>query len=265
MKSHLVACLLALACPAFALAHHTVSDHTIEEGRVQSFYGLNTDLLGVDFGTIRGTVITLAPRAQWALSDQWALGARVPVHVFRSGDSNPDTLGFGDLDLLIKKSDLTGDWHITWGLGVEVPTGARSKGLGTGHLEISPVLSVMSAGELRFHGTLSLLWSFAGHDHGTIASIPDPVNLVAPHGNRELQYHLGVLTPISGQAYFNAVLGGASVLSGEDGTEGSTFWLSPQFGWMSSQTTRVVLAPQIPFGGHQRYQWKVTLNLDYLF
>lgn len=253
------------AAPALSYAHHPVQEHYFEHAKIQAFYGLDAELMGVDFGEVQGTVLTAAPKLNLSFSEDWGAGARVPLHFFLSDGARADDAGLGDIDLVVKRVLQHEGLHFTLGLSTTLPTGSQTKGFGSGHLETSPFVSAMTmGGPFRLHGTAGLLWAFAGHEHGT-PTAPEPVNLVAPHGEKELQYHVGGIIDLSPETYLNAVAGGQTVLEADGEVTGSSFWFGPQLGWMPSASTRVVAAPQLPIGGHRRFDWKGTLSVDLLF
>jgi hypothetical protein len=258
--------LLALVfLPALAFAHHPIEEQQPGHASVRSALGTELEHGTFDFAGAKGNFESLRVRGAFRLSDSLEASAWIPFHRL-SIDGAPSTSGPGDVDLGVKSAIAAPceGCAVSVGASAELPTGDEHKGIGSGHLELSPFVSAeVPGGGVHFHGTLGGLFSIGGHhDHGP--ATPQTPNFVAPHADREIQTHLGVAVPLSSLT-LNALVGSATALGHSATFPGTAGFAGVGAAVPLSATWRLSAITRAGIGAHRRYDWKTTLGSDWIF
>jgi hypothetical protein len=247
--------LVTLAFPAVALAHHDAAEQSQGHVQIVSKLGVDIEFASFQLGGLKGEYLQLAPKGTYALTPAVELGLRVPVNLLwvRLRDLQS---GLGDLDAEAKAQFFKNEtWMLSGGFGAEFPTGDASRSLGSGHTEFAPFVSAMTdLHGVTLHSSFSALFAL-GHP-----ATEEPT-LIGPHADRELQYHVGALVPVDEDLTGNLVLGGATALfSDEPEVSGSTFYLHPEAIVKSGKQANLAFGFYVPFGGHLRYDVKISAS-----
>ncbi len=257
---------LSLSLLPTAFAHESCPDFTFgptgSRTGLQPYFGIESALTSFDFGGgDKGSYRSLSLKGEFALSESYGIGARLPFH-FLSVENQASRSGVGDLGLSVRKK-LQGDADrslVFAGLGAEIPIGPEGKGFSSGHTELAPFLTAsFRPSSLTYFGKFSGVFSLSGKHAGE-----ESTTYVSPHADRELRYSVGAASALSDSFLLSAELAGVSALTSDPRFGGSTFYISPGLTWLS-ESWRTSLTPQIPFGGHSRFEWKACLGLDRLF
>lgn len=137
-----------LSLQGVAAAHHVVSEAGIAWVEPLDVIQLEVESarfeLDDNFGQGRWWSTSLM--MEYAIWQRFSLMARAPL-VSVAFDDGRRATGLGDMDVSLKGllwADKHGLFIVSSGVGVELPTGSVSAALGSGHVEISPYLTLSS-------------------------------------------------------------------------------------------------------------------------
>jgi hypothetical protein len=186
-RALVIAALMAWSAPA--AAHHVVSDSGIAWVEPVTVTEVSVEASTFDQGAFRrGRWQAVSASAQYAPLSWLSTSLRAPL-AFVQYDDGRGALGVGDVEVgarLRLWESPHGGLIASAGLGVELPTGDASVGLGGGHVELSPYLiaSAQPHPNLIFVGMTSARLSLGGAAHSGPPTAHGAV--IAPHAPREL-------------------------------------------------------------------------------
>lgn len=263
MRASVAWIVILVAAPGTARAHHQAGDDPVPRprraGSLTSAAGADVEAAAFELAGMSGTYFTLALRGEVAPLPWLSAGGRMPLHHLRLEDGQT-TSGPGDAELVAKVM-IHGDEHIilTGAIVVEVPTGSTHDGLGSGHVELSPLVS----GTLRRDG-----WLLSGAIADTLSlegeEDHEHVNFVSPHSRHELRYQLGVGRAVGDQLTLGVIAGGATIL--ESDRRGDTLMVAgARLGWTPSASWRFTVGADVPVTSERRFEWKAMTAAQYVF
>lgn len=141
--------LLTLLClETTANAHHVVSDAGIAWVEPLNVVQLEVESSRFDLedGSSKGRWWSTSLMVEYALWPRLSVMARAPL-VSVGFDDGRRATGLGDMDVSLKSllwADDHGLFIASAGLGAEIPTGSVRDALGSGHVELSPYLTLSS-------------------------------------------------------------------------------------------------------------------------
>ncbi len=162
-------CAALLLSSAQAFAHHPVqvTRDSFETDVIAAH--LSVDHAAFDIQARRGTWTRMTLQALYAPLSWLHLEASLPMAWVRE-EGNPERFGLTDIEVGVKVRPYTapsGVWYVETGLGLELPTGDSSAGLGGGHFALIPSLAmrVNLSETLHMQGSLALASSLNAHAH----------------------------------------------------------------------------------------------------
>jgi len=168
-------------------------------------------------------------------SDSFSMTTEIPIR-YIDPVVNPNTVGLGDISIATKRVMIDGDrWTVSRYFKFILPTGSKSRGLGTGHLSMEPgLLASMKWTERTFlFGEIRYLFALGGN---------------STYAGQRLRYGLGVST-IAYETDSFAILptlevSGWSVLDGSKTTPlGTTVNVGSETAPIVTNGLRFVLGP----------------------
>lgn len=267
--------LAVAASSGWAEAHHPAAEQSAGHERPASRVALEVSggTFTLPYG--RGTSFVATAAADVAIGEHVALGVRMPF-VLVSLRGNGPRAGAGDVDLVGKVRLLgTENRSLSFGLGLEAPTGDAERGLGSGHFEVSAGISgAWAEGPWVFHGTVADAVSLEGdggaahvheapHEHGSDPHAAQG-SFVSPHSEHELQYHAGVQHHFVPAFFANLAIGGATVLV-PDRLGETVLVARPEVGLQPSRSLRLTTSLEVPFAGPRRFDWRASVGAELRF
>jgi len=230
--------------PSASSAHHVVSDSGIAWVEPLSVVDVELSAASFDLGAgRRGSWQTMAVTGQFALGPRLSLSARAPW-AFVQFDDGRKVLGLGDMEVgakgLIYATE-HGEFILSAGVGMELPTGVERVELGSGHVEVSPYLAVSSQFAPRFlmFGLVSGRRAITGEPAPTPEELGGRIahgSVLGPHGAAEVFGRLGVAFVEPERYYVSA--GVDAVVMAEDPRRGPWVWRG-EVGWNVSDRVRI--------------------------
>lgn len=256
--------LLLVGTPRLAAAHHVISDYGIAPVEPRSFAGLSVELARFERAFDQGTFQLVTPSAELAWGGRFSASAELPLaRVEWSGGTT--ACGLGDLELGVKMSLFAshhGGFLLTWGLGVELPTGDAVQGLGAGHVELAPflavatTLSLLSGHELVIFGLLSDRAGLTHHEHQG-----EGLSVVAPHADNELFARAAAAYVVS-SIYLSVGLDAVHILDGH----GEGPWVArAELGLLFGRRLRVAVGGDTTVRGDPRFEHRGRLGMGWAF
>lgn len=291
----LVGAVLLLSVPARdATAHHVVSDYGIAGSEPVSYAQLDLRVRNFDFGadSTAGTAVLAIPRLEWAPVSLFSVGLYLPTGVMEL-DNGESRRGVGDLGASLRFQLVTtphGRFLMSGGLGASLPTGLVDAGFGTGHVDLSPFLTVSSApvGGLILHGSVIQHFSLEGgghgdgngesgdghshdhhdHDHGSSGDKQGAEGphgaLIAPHETIETRLSMGVSWLFEGPGIFVSAKSGLVAAWSRADVVGPLD-LGAEAGWRFLDDFTISAGVDAPVLGPDRFDWRVGMSLRYGF
>jgi hypothetical protein len=218
----------------------------------------------------QGNYSTLAFSGESPLYRSLGFGGRVPVHRI-DFEHSPDETGLGDIEFYLKYPIFIRPHLgqvISGGLNVEAPTGDDEMGLGAGHWEVDPFVSMsFPFSKWVLHGSFGALFELGGgeeehHDEANVASEGgEHHDIIDPHEEEELIYHSGVAYVLAPLA-FNLVVKGRTDLSNEDSS--TEIRLAPEINFISGQFTPKLNA-DVPLTDKESFTYRVSFATTWRF
>ena len=257
--------LFALVVPRGAWAHHVVSESGIAWVEPVSVASVELTSSTFDFGRrFRGDWQTMTPRLEWAFNERWSASVRTPIAHLHFSDGRR-VIGLADIELSGKYRIVAtehGEFILSAGLGTALPTGVEADGLGAGHFEFSPFVTLSSqpASWLILSGLINERLSLAKTDPAIESQGPHG-SILAPHAPHEIEARLAA-TALVGPTYLKAGWDQIFVLAGQTGPLGAG---RLEVGYTERGEFRLSAGAKIPVTGEQRYRWQVTAGAAIFF
>jgi len=263
----------AALLPRAAGAHHVVTEHGIASIMPQTVASLDFYAVTFDAGGRKGRWEALTPSFEWHAFGPLSLFASLPIAHVRP-DGGDSASGIGDLSLSAKVSFFEtphGGLLASAGLGVELPTGDKDDGLGSGHVGLAPFLGASSAFlslgnvDLVAYGLTSLRASLGegGHHHADAANAHahPQGSVLAPHAEREV-YGRAMLAAVFASVYLAGGAEGTAVLQGQgQGHVGAR----GEIGWKTTEALRLFLGADALVAGERRYGVRGRAGVAWMF
>ncbi len=246
---------IASICSSIAWAGHGGQGQSPETPRTSA--ALDLVVVGFTLEGHRGVYHASVFRGEYAMDGIWNIGLQIPFYVLALRDT-PIQVGLGDLVLSARFWFLRDEnFALTYGLDLEVPTGNRREGFGSGHVEAVPFVSGrIGSGRWSLRGRLALS-TVIGNGHGDRASIV----FAGPHGDTDLVYGLGVNYRPIDRLFGDVGFVAATALSEEEHTFA---FVTSEVGVIPSSGWRIAVTAGIPIMGENRFDWQIgaTIQLD---
>ena len=260
-------CAAVLLVASSAAAHHPVSESGISWVEPVSVVELSGRASSFDFGdgfSGNWQILTLA--AEWRLIEQLSLSARVPA-VHLSLDDGRRVIGLGDIEASAKYRLVAtdhGEFIASAGLGSAFPTGPVELGLGAGHFELSPFVTLSSRPLpwLVIYGAANDKIALGDTDAERIDERAPHGSVVSPHQPHEMDTRLGVALLPTDQLYSSLRVEHTVVFAGRrPGPTRAGF----ELGWAQRGNYRVAGGVSHPIAGTRRHLFEVHLNAAIFF
>lgn len=262
----LVGSVLLFATPA--AAHHPVSETGISWVEPVSVVELSAEASSFDRGdgfSGRWQRLTLA--SEWRALPRLSVAARVPM-IHLSLDDGRRVIGLGDVEASAKYRLIAtehGRLIASVGLGTAFPTGDTKSGLGAGHFELSPFLTLSSQPTrwLVFYGSAVDKISVGGtSDQPTIDDRAGHGSVLSPHEPHELDARLGAALLATESLYASIRVEQTVVFVGDDRgpTRGRV-----ELGWAEPNRFRLATAVSTHLAGKRRKQFALQVSAALFF
>jgi hypothetical protein len=264
----IVATAAAAVLGGTAAAHHPVSESGVASVVPATVAELGVAMASFSLGDQSGTWNTLTAGLELGLAGRFSIGARLPIaHI--AYDDGRDVTGIGDTELTVKVAALIDDhdrFNLSFGAGVELPTGDEADGLSGGHVELTPFVTAASAlphGDVTWVlvGLVGARLSLAGDDdEAPAAAKPHDGEthgaahgaIIAPHADRELFARASAAILVD--RWFGGVaLEGVQVLEDVDF---GPLTARVEGGVTLAELWRLGLAVDTTVAGEARYDWR---------
>jgi hypothetical protein len=261
----LIVLLVGLTLPSAAEGHHPVSESGIAWVEPVSTASVGVTASSFDFGgRFRGDWQTVTPRLEWAFAERWSASVRLPIAHLHFADGRR-AIGLADIELSGKYRIVAtehGEFILSGGLGTALPTGDRTVGLGAGHVEFSPFLTLSSqpVSWLIFSGLINERLSL-GKPETAVDSQGPHGSILSPHASHELEGRLAA-TALLGPAYLTTGWDQIVSLTGEMGHLSAA---RLEVGYAEPGAFRFSAGAKLPLLGQPRYRWQVTAGAALFF
>ncbi|MGM0556998.1 MAG: hypothetical protein ACQEVA_11515 [Myxococcota bacterium] len=268
MRRAALLCFVILLFPSSASAHHVVSEAGISWVEPVSIVEVSAEASRFDRGNgFSGNwqVVTLG--AEWSALDDLSLSLRVPM-AHLSLDDGRRVAGLSDIELSAKYRVFAsphGEFIASAGVGTALPTGVPEDGLGAGHFEVSPFVTVSSAPNdwlILYGAAIDKLSLGRNAETTTIDERAGHGSVIVPHEPHELDTRLGVAILPVDSAYLSARVDHTFVFVGEGA--GSTRGRL-ELGWTRRGKVRVSAAVSEHLSGERRHMLAAELAAAVFF
>jgi hypothetical protein len=208
----------------------------------------------------RGSYASAIARLEWAATDDLGLRIRMPFATLTLEGQEGTREGAGDAELRLRYQLLGQDpLKLSVGWVVQLPTGARRYGLGEGATQVTPFVSAgYKVGRTILYLTLGDNLSLAGVHRERLPNYLDPSE------DHEVRATAGAIFTFSKAVYASAVLTETTILTSAQWGQ-SLLAGAVQLGVEPDRRLRLVLVPQLPLLGEQRFSWKLSAAATYAF
>jgi len=249
-------------------AHHPDAEASPVRSAAKYSFGLDFDAAQFGWGGFQGKYLATVLKGSASFSPVISAGLRVPTYkTWIEGFQSQ--FGMGDVEVVLRAKTFTPSESTSFWVGInsELPTGSKSKGLSSGHIELAPFVSGISdLGAFSMLGSVGVLTSLHGHhDENEEEGSSDKPNFVAPHASKELHYQIGAAVSLSARWFSQFIIGGFTALGKEQDFPGTSGFTSAQLRYSPEPGSRVTIQPQLGLGGHRRSDWRVTIGWDRFF
>jgi hypothetical protein len=268
---------LVLVVPIQANAHHLVSEYGIAWTEPVSVLELDLQVAEFQLGDRSGHWVLAALAIEYAFHERFSASLWLPFAWIEYATGSR-AVGIGDIELAGKVLIFAtphGEFILSAGAGLELPTGNADNGLGSGHFELSPYVSASSAPANNFviYGLVSERISFGdanggghehpeegdGHEH---SGVDAHGSVLSPHADHELFVRLGAAYVI-GPVYFS---GGSDVVVVWSGSKPlGPVVLRGEFGWLPRERIRLAAGIDVPVAGEKRFSWRARTGVAWMF
>jgi len=204
------------------------------------------------FAGRRGSYGSVVARAEWFPVDGLGLRLRVPFTTLALEGEPATREGFGDTELRARAMLLnTESFRVSAGNVLELPTGARHRGIGNGSVQVTPFVTAgYRVRDLVVYATIADSFSLAGPNQKRFA------NYVDPGTDHELRATLGAIY-VFDETISGAVSVTDTIVLTANGRGEQIYVANVNLGAQRGPL-RMVLAPAIPIAGEQRFSWRIT-------
>lgn len=256
-------CLLAcLAGSRRVAAHHVVHDSGLTPVLPRSIVAWDLAAATFNVSGTTGTWQTTALLAEWRLAGRLSITGVVPLARV-AADARPVATGLADVSLAAKLTVYSSPERrlvLVLGGGIELPTGDHQRGLGGGHVGLSPFAAGLwtpHRGDLSWilYGVAAPQIALGGHHDGS-GGVHG--SFIAPHAQRELYGRaVTALAADYGHVGFG-VEGSASADAGYGAVRA-------EIGLSVTDVIRTLIAVERSLLGDQRYGTRSRLTFVWKF
>jgi hypothetical protein len=208
----------------------------------------------------RGSYASAVARIEYNPLPHLALRARVPIDTL-SLEGDPEVHnGLGDSELRLRVQLGRSDpLRVTGGCVTQLPTGSPHAGLGEGAVQITPFVSAgYKVDRTILYVTVADSMSLAGTHRERFP------NYVDPSEDHELRATLGTIYVLTEAMSASALVTTTTVLTSVN--RGQTLMTGAiQLGAQPDARFRLVISPQFPIFGEERFSWKLSTAATYSF
>lgn len=210
----------------------------------------------------RGSFASAVARIEYTPIERLNVRARVPIDTL-SLDNEPQEQrsGLADTELRFRLQLLRGDpIRITGGWVFQLPTGSNRDGLGEGAVQVLPFVS----GGYRIFESMIVYLTVSDSISFANPNLQRHPNYVDPGEDHELRVTEGLIYILTKDINASATLTETVILTAEDRGRALVTG-SLQLGTQPDRKLRLVIAPQFPVAGEQRFSWKLNAAATYSF
>lgn len=263
------ALFLVLAGAKPARAHHVISEHGIAPVAPRTVLSLDAAAASFNVEGHTGTWEATTPMCELALGQAFSVMAALPV-ARMAVEGRSEAMGVGDLAVATKvrlHATEHGGLLLSAGVGAELPTGSQAKGLGGGHVELTPFLTASTAlpeggfGQWLIYGVVSPRLALGAHEPHAADAAHTHGSFLAPHAERELYGRL--MTALVIERGYVAAGGETSWVW--KGDRAGQVAVRSELGYLATDDLRLFVALDGTVAGERRYGLRGRAGLAWLF